>query len=594
MRLLTRIYNLLTEPFRRSIRNRLILVMIFLSAAPLILVTVLATENTRKSMEAEIVQSNMSGITWTGQYLEEQLTGLNNIIYTLLISSEFNDYLNKSDSSSLSQQFSAQRSVISMMTSLYYSGNNNLVGIQLYLKEPNKLFTINDMFNDIKTPGELPQSMASFFKRDIDFLVEEGDSKLESFHLLRRINRFENKEVLGAVLLEIKWRTMDNILDLLHSETDQTVLITDHNGEPMYNPEKAEISDELRQLLRQIGDGPGLIRDKNYYVFSNTIDPWGLKVVKLIPTVSINESAQRTMQYGLIVGVVSIIVSLMAAVFVAWKMAGPIVRLTRNMKGIRLLKDGEQLPLSNRIDEIGLLEWNMQNMSHRIREHIRTEYIINLEKRTAQLKALQSQINPHFLQNTLQLIGSMAFSKKPNEIYEIIRSLSEMFRYVIREPDELVTVRRETDYLKHYMLIQKERFAERIEYEIYVDKALERCLIPKLTLQPLIENAFMHGLDRKTSDWKICVRAITIGNRVEITVEDNGVGMNEEALAKLQEQLDQPSDLLWASERIGLHNVAARIKLHFGEQYGVHVESRPGEGTFVQIRMPLVQKDGEA
>ncbi|UUZ84939.1 histidine kinase [Paenibacillus sp. P26] len=180
-------------------------------------------------------------------------------------------------------------------------------------------------------------------------------------------------------------------------------------------------------------DEPGYLRTKDDYVFYTTIRPWNLKLVKVVPAGFINRSAVMTLRYGMVVGVISILVSILVAVIAAWRTSRPIVQLARSMQGLSSIKESET-PVIRRRDEIGLLETRFYNMSHRIREYIKTEYSMHLEMRTAQLKALQSQVNPHFLQNTLQLIGSMAYSKSPSELYEVIRSLSEMFRYVIREP----------------------------------------------------------------------------------------------------------------------------------------------------------------
>ncbi|WP_234405011.1 sensor histidine kinase [Paenibacillus bouchesdurhonensis] len=593
------LYRWFILPFRRSIRNKLILIMILISVVPLIVVTILSTENTRKSMESEVIQSNITRITWTGGYLEEKFIQLNNLIYTILISNTLDEYINKMDGSTLSNQYNAQRSIIDTMTSVYYSGNNHLLGIQLYLKEKNKLFTINSMQKQISTPPQVPRLWSEVASSGMSFMIKGNESDPTKFNLIRSVNRFENKELLGSIELQVKWQMMDSALELLRSEPNYTVFIANHSGEIMYVPEHAEQAEALDRVATALKDlestasGPGYIQTKESYIFYNTVEPWDLKLVKVIPAEYINQSAKTNLNYGLIVGIISAGLSLLIAVILAWSTSKPIVSLAKSMRGISIIKDREP-PLSNRMDELGFLEFKLYNMSHRLREHIKTEYSMNLEKKTAQLKALQSQINPHFLQNTLQLIGGLAFSSKPEEINELIRSLSQMFRYVIRGQNDLATIRMELDHLNNYMHIQMQRFSPRITYEVDCDPEAADCRIPKLTLQPIVENAFQHGLDKKSGDWRLKVQAQRNEQGVLIIVEDNGVGMDASTLEDLQKSLHRETDQIWnIGDRIGLSNVASRIKMHFGLQYGVSVESEPGVGTRVSIQIPRM-KEGDS
>ncbi len=178
------------------------------------------------------------------------------------------------------------------------------------------------------------------------------------------------------------------------------------------------------------------------------------------------------------------------------------------------------------------------HVAGRIREHIQTEYSMNLQKKTAELKALQAQIHPHFLQNTLQMIGSMVFSQKPEDTYEVIRSLSEMFRYVVREPQDMASLRAELDHAGHYMRIQQRRFPQRLVFQVEVDERAMDIRLPKLSLQPLLENAFQHGLERKAGAWRMGIRVEIRKEDVCITVCDNGNGMDADKLEKVRAKLE--------------------------------------------------------
>ncbi|CAM4350099.1 sensor histidine kinase [Paenibacillus alkaliterrae] len=585
--MLTKLMCKVMEPFRRSIRNKLIFTMIILSVVPIIAVTGLAAENNRKTMESEVISTNLSNMKWTGIYLGEQFAQLNNLIYTVLISPHISDYLANTEEASLSIQFAAQKNIIDTLTSLFYSAGNHVIGAQMYLDDPNKLFTINATQSDIESVPGIPSLYKPLFEHNKDFIIQSDGSEGDEFQLVRSINRFENQEKLGGISLNIRWSMLDQTLDLIGRGVQHKVLIAGPDGRILYQPEGEAPTEETMKRINHAGDGQGYFRLPDQYVFYNTIDPVGLKLIKIIPTSFINQSALATMRFGIIVGAISVAVSILIAILLAWRTATPIVRLARSMQGLGLIRETE-VQVSNRLDEIGLLETKLNNMSSRIKEHIKTEYSISLEKKTAELKALQAQINPHFLQNTLQMIGSMLFTKKPAESYEIIRSLSEMFRYVIRDPDDLASLKSELDHLNNYMLIQQQRFSSRLTYTIEVDETLLTCAIPKLTLQPIVENAFFHGLDTKSGNWKLDVALYREQSMVHIQIRDNGVGIRSDKLAELRKRLSNQSGQVWThGQRIGIQNVASRIHLHFGTEYGIWVDSELDRGTAVTVRIPM-------
>lgn len=590
MRRLSALLRLLSGPFRKTIRSRLIAIMISIAVIPTITVTWLAAGNTRRALEQEVIQSNLSRIAWAGEAVADHLTQLNNLMYTLMISPAFGEYTTGEEGASLSTQFTAQRNLINTATAIYYSSNNSLVQIELYFKDKNRLLTISEG-DHIESPQSEPAVWREIVERKADYLIRSSDSSPDQFTLARSLNTFENKSRFGTIALEAKWRMMDNGLDLLRSESEAGVFLLDEAGRVMYSP--TSVSLPALQELGPTRGSAGYERLPDYYLFSYRLDDWGLTVVKALPVSYIDQSVAMTQKYGMIVGVVSAAAAALLAALLAVTVSRPIIRLARSMRGMNWLRE-EEGHSPNRYDEIGLLEMRFHTMSSRIREHIRNEYSINLEKQTAQLKALQAQINPHFLQNTLQLIGSMSFSEKPGDIYRIIQSLSDMFRYVIREPDELATLGMELKHLNNYMHIQSQRYSTKLSYEVQEAGAYADCLLPKLSLQPIVENAFMHGFDRKKGNWRLHVQFVPGENGLYIRIADNGLGMSAARLDEVRARLGSQQGMLWTSgSSIGLYNVAARIRLHFGGGYGLTIDSGLEAGTIVSIYIPI-RKAGEA
>ncbi|NRF93776.1 histidine kinase [Paenibacillus frigoriresistens] len=590
MKLITKCFRFAIEPFQRSIRNQLIATLILLVSIPLVAITLLASENTRTSVETEVIESNMSKIKWTGGYLEERLDQINNIVYTLLINESYNDYLRKMEDSNPSIAFNAQKGLLNIISSIFYSNVNYLSDIQMYVNEPNKFFLASGSNIEVTSPKHVPELFQGFFSTNDDFMITNRTNG-QSFYLIRSVNRFEDRKRLGGISLEINWGNMDSTLELLNPGDEQALFITNQNEDILYQlGGDLSLKNSFVMFHQPIDSGSGYYRTKDHYIFYSTIQPWGLKLFKVIPNSFINDSSKRTWSYGIAIGIISIALSIFIAIIVAWKTSKPIVKLARSMQGLVPPKE-YKMPVITRKDEIGLLETRYYHMSIRLKEYIKTEYSMNLEKRTAQLKALQAQVNPHFLQNTLQLIGSMAFAKSPGELYDVIRSLSEMFRYVIRDQDELTTIQKELDHVHNYLHIQKQRFTSRISSKVDLEHGLEDTPIPKLILQPIVENAFVHGLDKKIGVWEIHITVRQNARGVSITIEDNGIGIEPHRLEALQQRLTEQSDKLWErDERIGLNNVAARIRMHFGQPYGIVVESRLGMGTAIRLQLPMKEE----
>lgn len=223
--------------------------------------------------------------------------------------------------------------------------------------------------------------------------------------------------------------------------------------------------------------------------------------------------------------------------------------------------------------------------------------VIRMSNRQAQYLALQNQINPHFLYNTLEAIRGDALSEGLFTLADITESLATFFRYTISNMETQVTLDEELANAENYFAIQKYRFGERIAMTVETEPGSEaagRCLIPKLTLQPIIENAILHGLEQKIGPGKVAVR-ITLGQRLTIEVTDDGAGIPEERLQAMNRKLAHPDGSGQEGERmrggIALINVQNRIRLLYGERYGLRVSSISGVGTQVTVELPSLRRE---
>lgn len=238
-------------------------------------------------------------------------------------------------------------------------------------------------------------------------------------------------------------------------------------------------------------------------------------------------------------------------------------------------------------DETGQLGTCIDQMLQHIRQLILEKYQYSLREKEMQIHTLQSQINPHFLYNTLETISSIAENEGVEQVSDIALSLADLYRYTISSSDNLVPIADELNHIHNYLDIMHVRYGERIQPHFYIDRKVESCHIMKLTLQPLVENAIYHGLEEKCSQGHLIVRVSADESYVQISVEDDGVGMDKEQLNVLRQKLSSENlDLYKTSSHIGIVNVYQRLRLRFGTDCAMLLESQKGTGTKVIVQVP--------
>lgn len=242
--------------------------------------------------------------------------------------------------------------------------------------------------------------------------------------------------------------------------------------------------------------------------------------------------------------------------------------------------------LSERYEELADLELGFNNMVERIGhlvEDIREE---QLNLRLTEQKLLQAQINPHFLYNTLDAIIWQAEAGKNDQVVEMVTALSDFFRTTLSKGRDFITVKEEESHIHSYLMIQRFRYQDILEYEIRIPEEMYQYEILKLTLQPLVENALYHGIKNKRGMGHITVTGRLEGGIMEFTVKDDGMGMTPERLSQVQKEMNREREQNQTPSVFGLFNVVERIRLNYGPQYGIELRSVYGEGTEAVVRLP--------
>jgi len=227
-------------------------------------------------------------------------------------------------------------------------------------------------------------------------------------------------------------------------------------------------------------------------------------------------------------------------------------------------------------------------MIMKINELIEREYKLEIENKSSQLRVLQSQINPHFLYNAFQSIGTLALKLKAVPVYSLLNSLSNIMRYSMNMKDDIVPFLAEVNHVKSYLNLQKQRFDEQFEFELHVEKSLEEVLVPKMMLQPIVENCFKHGFDQQLEKGTIVITAKAEHDQyLCISVKDNGIGMKEVELDRLRFELsDSVNDDSQKRAGIGLKNIYDRLKIYYSNQVVMDVSNGEEGGFTVTVIIP--------
>jgi len=312
------------------------------------------------------------------------------------------------------------------------------------------------------------------------------------------------------------------------------------------------------------------------------------------------ESQYQVMREGFVrwetLSILLMLAAIGFSVVAAWSLSKSIYTPIKKLHDITTTitkNDLQALVTSENVDEITELGMSFNIMIGKIRDLLEAKIKEQENLKKAELRALQAQINPHFLYNTLDTIIWMAESNQTQQVVEIVSALSKFFRISLSKGRDWITIAEEIERTRSYLTIQKMRYRDILDFKIEVDARVADNTILKLILQPLVENALYHGIKNKREGGTIYVRAnLKTENEVLLEVEDNGIGFTGEKLAQLQAELEDDSDDIKVESGFGIGNVNKRIRLYYGKQYGLSVRSAYNTGTCVTLMIPAQKDDG--
>ena len=413
-----------------------------------------------------------------------------------------------------------------------------------------------------------------------------GTSDSRSLSIIRAFNHYRQYDTYQK-LIRVDVECEDLLEILRETNLFDNMILTDSNGRVI-----AALNQYSNSGSMDLFDAEQ-IKNNGQMLLSRELSDFGLTLYGSYDMNSISQEFQSSRVQSIFLAVISILFALGCVYLVAGNISRRLNRLVTQADEIAQGNFIKKAESSTAQDEFGVLEKSMDRMSAQLEDLIEREYKAQvqqaqLERETNQARflALQSQVNPHFMFNALESIRLKARVKGEIETAQMIKYMAKMFRNLIEWDDNIITVREEIAFLDEFLHIQEYRFEDEFSYEIHVQEEAYECKIPKMILQPLVENACVHGLEAiEDKRWVgICVSVDFTKNMLYLQVEDNGGGMTAEKLEALKVSFQEKDE---KGKSVGLKNVYRRLSLYYGDRMTFDIESIVGRGTICRICIPL-------
>ena len=401
-------------------------------------------------------------------------------------------------------------------------------------------------------------------------------------------------QVQGVLLIDLNYQIIDRLCADIQLGSRGYIYLIDQSGGILGHPQQdliyAGLKEENAQQVLAAKNGRMLLGKgsgrKLYVACASEATGW--TAVGVAYTQELLRSRDRIYQTYLLIAAAALVLALVFALQLSMSIADPIRRLTQTM---RRVEEGDlhvRCQVSSRT-ELGQLSDSFNHMIAKTADLMDERLRIEEQKRKSEWKALQAQIQPHFLYNTLDSIIWMSHAGRSEEVVEMTSALAALLRSSIGDGSDTNTLKAEIAHVRSYLTIQKMRY-HTLHDEIDIDPQTEDCLLPKLVLQPLVENAIYHGIKVKQQGGTVRIESLLEEDRLLITVEDDGVGMTPEQLATILEKKEADGE----SSKIGVCNVNERLQLFFGSEAAMKYYSEPGKRTMVMLVLPIVREKGDA
>lgn len=587
-----------------SLRSRTILTFLLLTITPLLLLSVFAFYQFSKTLERTAIENSEKVASLVSQNFDHFVKDLSRLSLYPVYDQSVLAILKKHDTPALQMNYSQQQEKMSLflsglvfqrdeLTGAHIFGNDGRVYSHLHSSEVYSLIQLESegWYEDVRAQHGswvlLPPHDVSYYRNPT---IEE-EEVISVARLLRE--PITNRE-LGVIKFDIAPTYFASLISLLDEQGESGILLLNkEDGQLVYGSNwylEEDIISDLSPANRGWVElhGSSFLALANESMFSKTM------ILSFIPEEDIFHESNELRRVSIYLLLISIVMAIILAFISSNSVITPIRRLKESMENVEKGNLEEKVTIGRK-DEIGKLEEVFNDMVDEIQYLIKEVYLKEINQKEAEYRALQSQINPHFLYNTLESVNMMALSNKQWPISEMITELASFLRYSIKQRSTMITLREEVESVRSYVAIMKIRLADRLHVEWSVDEqALER-KVPTFIIQPLVENAIQHGINSNDSGGTVRVIVEQFEDHIGIQIQDNGIGMSRDALFDIKEKLNLRTEGIQVTDqnhtRLGLWNIHQRLRLLFHGNRGLEIDSEWGLGTTVRLLIPNQHKE---
>ena len=580
--------------YNRSIRNSIFIYFTITSLIAVLLIVISIYSRLSSQLSDTVKQENISLVNRVGSSLEVYLRNIMKLSDTI--------YYGIIKNVNLSEE-----SINEEMKLLYNSNKEQVLNIALISKEGEaisvvpasrlrKKFAVNKEEWFINALNKTEN--VHFSRPHVQKIFENGDNGYRwVISMSRAVEITTGGSTEQAVLMiDMAYQGLDSVLDEVSLGNGGYIYLMDSAGEIIWHPKFELIASgrikENNLLTATYSDGSIEEEFNNMVqtVVIKTVGYTGWKLVGVIKGTGISLNILKTRLF--IVFVISLIIFIVVLInsYISFRVTDPIRELEKSVKKLEEGNLDADIYMGGSY-EIQHLGKSVQDMKYRIKGLMQDIVTEHEEKRKSEFNSLQAQINPHFLYNTLDIIVWQIENEKQSEAVHTVTALARFFRLSLGKGKNIVTVKAEIEHVKNYLMIQHMRFKNKFDYEFDVENDVLELSSLKLMLQPLVENAIYHGMEFMDGDGLITIKAWREDNELYLSVADNGLGMTEDKVNLILAGRSNSGN--GRGSGIGVKNVNERIKLYFGEGYGLKIDSEPDVGTTITIHLPAKSPEEE-
>jgi len=579
---------------KKSLLHKLIVGMLLSAIIPLSVSIALSYRTTSHSVQKQVVELNQQAMDSSLYYVKRYFDDLSLISLTFYYDPTLMGYLRSKNSSSYNRKMYISNSVYDI-----YNKRPEFRAVRFTSSLTGESIS-NSAFLELGAGYDLsevstPDTDSAGWTKSYGYqVVTVNGETLLAFH--KPIVDYPRSTQLGVLSLYVGPEEFERLIRPLSiaggNEDERVFLLIRPDRKLLYSSAgnvpaewMADIADDGQTGTRGFREGKLGDRHGVMIYVADEYKGMPFSLAKFVPSSVFNEAANRMLKQSLVIPFLVTAIVLVSAFLLSYALIAPVKRLVRSIAKVQA-GNFDMEPIPDRQDELGVLEHRFQSMVRGLDDLMNREYRSRLDLTTARLKMLQAQINPHFLYNSLQSIGTLALRHGVGEVNDKIAELASIMRYSMDLETETVPLYKEIEHIEHYLSLQTGRFKNKLSYTLSCPTEARNIEVPKMILQPLVENSIIHGIEKGNGTGRIHI-GIELADDLTIRVMDNGKGIEPDIIERIVREYGSRQTASGRERGIGLINVLWRLRLRYEPEFEWDIQSVPYQSTVITLRIPL-------